>query len=228
MNSIEKYVKGILEESQLPKFQREDLKLQFIDHIFLLKEEYMSKGYSEIESTDLAIKDFGTKEKLVAAVEKKPNFNKTVKGILLLLLFSCLFILFAHYIKLDSYQPGTKRFLTINSLIPFMLIKSIIRNISNYGLDRNNVDRIITYLVLFIPIGMLIPIATGKINSYKSNFKTYLILIFAILLIRFLFNIGTVYIDHAILHLTGCSIGFGIFKLLIKSKYFNKYLLNLN
>jgi glycopeptide antibiotics resistance protein len=215
MTSIEKYVDNIVGELFLPRKEKRELKLQFIDHINSIKDDYIATGVSEYESIKLAINEFGNQEELKELVNNKFSIIPVSKNIINTIFFMFLFLLFGHYLKLDISEYATERIVSIKNFIPFLYITQIINSIIRSGFTVMNTDRIITYLVAFIPVGMLIPLVTNKYSSFKSNFKTYSLFSLGILIIRFIFNIGFVTIDHFILHLSGCIIGYIIYNAFI-------------
>ncbi|MBU3174577.1 VanZ family protein [Clostridium estertheticum] len=110
--------------------------------------------------------------------------------------------------------------LNIISIIPFRTIISIIKAILANGLNIN------TYMIpsgclWFIPMGVFIPLINCKANSFKYAIKIFIIIVLLIQVVNFVVGrVGN--IDFAIIHLLGCLIGYGIFKILIKFKILKK------
>lgn len=224
MNSIEKYVNDIINKSNLAKSEKDEFKAQFIDHINSLKDEYISTGKSEAEAIDLAIIAFGNQEQLSQIIDHKFNTKSIIKKLTLIVFFLYSFALCGHYIKFESSSFILPRLDLPKSLIPFTIIFSLTKDVYKYGFNINNVDKIMTYLVLFIPVGMLLPLLTNKSNSFRKIAPTYIFLILGILAIRFIFNIGVIYIDHLILHFTGCILGYMLNKLIVSNRFGQKLL----
>ncbi|MBU5483606.1 hypothetical protein KQI86_04640 [Clostridium sp. MSJ-11] len=59
MNDFEIFINKILENSGINDHDKEELKFEFYDHLMLLKEEYIEKGYCEREAISRSISDFG-------------------------------------------------------------------------------------------------------------------------------------------------------------------------
>lgn len=59
MDRIEMFIKDILDNRGINEADKEELKLELLDHILLLKKEYHDKGLEENQAIDLALKDFG-------------------------------------------------------------------------------------------------------------------------------------------------------------------------
>lgn len=224
MNDIEKYVNGIITKSNLSKSEKEEFKAQFMDHINSLIDEYISNGKPETEAINLAIENFGSEDQLSQIIHSKFNVNNIIKRVTFVVFFLYLFVLCGHYIKLDSSDSMMPRLDLPESLIPFSYIFSLTKDIYKHGLNINNMDKFITYFVSFIPVGMLLPILTNKLNSFRKTAPIYISLTFGIITIRFIFNIGAVFIDQFILHLTGCIVGYVITKLIISNKLGRKLL----
>lgn len=216
MSRIEKYVNNVLNQTNLQKKEKHELKIQFNDHINSLKEEHMKNGLEENEAVSLAIKEFNGESQLSYSLTPKDELKGIVKKIILILFYLYMFVLLGHYLKLAG-DSGTIRFV-ISCLIPFKYISSLIKNVSRYGYNINNLDYIITYFVAFIPVGFFIPLVSNNLNTFKRNFLIYLTLVIGIIFVRIIFNLGLVFIDHGIMHLAGCIIGYNIYRITIRCK----------
>ncbi|WP_252234859.1 hypothetical protein [Clostridium sp. ZS1] len=70
MNNVDKYLNSILKKLDLPYKEKQDLKLQFKDHILTLQDNYISEGYNSDEACKLAIESFNNTENF-----SSDNFN---------------------------------------------------------------------------------------------------------------------------------------------------------
>lgn len=76
MNKINKYISKILNNIDVDKKTKCELRKEFTGHLIELKSEYLNKGYGEKDSIELAIKDCGKNEDLSDTFNN--DINKTV------------------------------------------------------------------------------------------------------------------------------------------------------
>ncbi|KOF57141.1 hypothetical protein AGR56_11545 [Clostridium sp. DMHC 10] len=177
MINIGQYVDNLVNPLQISNKDKDEYKFQFIDHINSLKEEFIKNGVSEDKAVELAIKRFGDSENIKEFLESNKVYLKSrTKKIILVAAFVYLFFLFGHYIKISSIEPNSGKSIILNSLIPFKSLIGIINGISLYGFNINYIDLLITYTILFIPIGIFTPLIFNYYNSLKSNIKMYIVL----------------------------------------------------
>lgn len=86
MDRIDQFIKDILDNRGINKEDKEDLKLELMDHILLLKNDYIEKGLDEDKAVELALKDFGNTNTIGNGIKRTlPSRNKykefTVKEI---------------------------------------------------------------------------------------------------------------------------------------------------
>lgn len=223
MKRIEKYVGDIIKESLLTKKEAIEYRTQFIDHINSLKEDYIENGFSEEESTKRAIKDFGDQKHISCTLGRKLNLKNGSKIILLILLFIILLFLlprYANFAFMDRVPNAEK--LIIANLIPFRVFKAIIKLVYFYGMNLAIADHLINDILLFIPIGAIIPFFMNQNNPMKSSllifiFTSIICQIFKLVIFELPINI-----DYAIMHLLGLLIGYGIYKLIVRNNVFKK------
>jgi hypothetical protein len=213
MDKIKNHVRHILNQSNFSDEEKKDLAFQFKDHINSSKEDYINKGVAKNKAISLAIRDFGDENSLAIELNSKTSLKSGAKRIILMIFFVYMFILLGHYLKL-AFDFSSIRFKLYN-LIPLVYITHLIKDVFRYGFNINNLDYIITYGLAFIPVGVLIPFINNQLNSFRNNLKVYIILASGILIIRFIFAPGVVFIDHGIMHLTGCVAGYFIYKSVI-------------
>lgn len=68
--TIEKYIKSIVQKTNLPQSDRDELYFEIYDHLTSLKQEFLDQGKSEEEATTLAIQNFGEASILGTEIEK--------------------------------------------------------------------------------------------------------------------------------------------------------------
>ncbi|MCD2349011.1 VanZ family protein [Clostridium guangxiense] len=221
MINIGQYVDNLVNPLQISNKDKDEYKFQFIDHINSLKEEFIKNGVSEDKAVELAIKRFGDSENIKEFLESNKVYLKSrTKKIILVAAFVYLFFLFGHYIKISSIEPNSGKSIILNSLIPFKSLIGIINGISLYGFNINYIDLLITYTILFIPIGIFTPLIFNYYNSLKSNIKMYIVFVVIIQIIKLIF-IGKVFnFDFAIMNLVGCIIGYIIYTTVFKKRLF--------
>lgn len=71
------------------------------------------------------------------------------------------------------------------------------------------------YILLFIPLGALIPFGINRYFNNSLIFKYYVMAILFVQIIRAIFPVGLVNVDIAILNFIGCMIGFLIYKYIL-------------
>ena len=59
MDRLNDFINDLLSERGITKDDKEDLRIELLDHIMLLKQEYIEEGYDEKEAIKLALKNFG-------------------------------------------------------------------------------------------------------------------------------------------------------------------------
>lgn len=59
MDRINKFINDLLSERGITKDDRKDLEIELLDHMMLLKQEYIDNGHDESEAIELSIKNFG-------------------------------------------------------------------------------------------------------------------------------------------------------------------------
>ncbi|BDR65699.1 VanZ family protein [Clostridium tetani] len=217
MNKINKYISKVLNNIDVDKKTKCELRKELTDHLIELKSEYLNKGYSEKDSIELAIKDFGKDEDLSDTfnndINKTVTFNKKIIVILLFIVYLVPSI--GRFIYTSSWDASAMRF-SFTNIIPFSKIYPIIYKIYFNNADYLWIQDQIILILLFIPIGIFIPLLTNNINSFYNNLKLYILITCSLQLIKFILGIGVGNIDYALLHLLGCILGYLIFNSSIK------------
>ncbi|SEP15025.1 VanZ family protein [Paenibacillus sp. OV219] len=95
-------------------------------------------------------------------------------------------------------------------LIPFRTISSSIDSMSRFGIDHPATVALIANIILFVPMGFLVPFVIRK-KSFLKTMGTSLAIIVAIEMIQYVTNLGATDIDDVILNMTGSLIGYILF-----------------
>lgn len=78
MRKFDAYISELLNERGINDQDKEDLKYEIMDHLILLKDEYLKKGLSEQEAEKSAIKDFGDSNSVGNNIKiNLPSLNKS-------------------------------------------------------------------------------------------------------------------------------------------------------
>jgi glycopeptide antibiotics resistance protein len=101
------------------------------------------------------------------------------------------------------------------NLIPLKTIKRYIMN-RNHINSNIWINNLLGNIVLFIPLGIFIPILNKRLLETKLFISTILIALFCVELVQMLTKVGTFDIDDVILNSLGAMIGLVLTKLFIK------------
>lgn len=212
LNSIEKRAAKLVKDFDYDKRTRQELRMQYVDHISNLKYEYMENGLDDAIALTRAIADFGNNEK----IQPKQNIyvNSTFRKVLLILLIlsiSFIAVCFLNPVTNEGQAAKTARsfgYMYSIKLIPFKTMGLMFTRNSPYVFW-------FLYILLFIPLGVSIPFGINKYFNNSLIFKSYLIPVIAVQVIRMIFPVGLVNVDIAILNFIGCVIGFLIYRYII-------------
>jgi glycopeptide antibiotics resistance protein len=223
MNSVEKYVDKIINELAYSTIERNEFRIQFIDHISSLKDEYLEKGFSEDEAIKSAIKDFGNSDLITTDINNKVTKKCTILSIFSRLIFT-IYCIFLILVLLNPMRDGqwvqTARngggwFGVTLNVIPF-------KTILNYFTIGNKINtdiiiqNLLVKIILFIPWGVLLPFSFRRLRTLKRTLLLTIIVILTIQVIRIIFPIGIADIDNIILYTLGSLFGFILYKFIIK------------
>lgn len=77
MERINEFINDILDNRGINHDDKEDLRLELLDHILLLKKEYIATGLDEDKATELALKNFGDINNIGNGIKRTlPSRNK--------------------------------------------------------------------------------------------------------------------------------------------------------
>ncbi|MEC0898879.1 MULTISPECIES: VanZ family protein [Bacillus] len=222
--TIEKYIKSIVQKTNLSQSDKDELYFEIHDHLTSLKQEFLDQEKSEEEATTLAIQNFGEASTLGTEIEKamQSSTQKYVEwigwGLFLpysfVLLFKLLLGRSAFYFGNLTYFFETGDWHSIHggliNLVPF---RSTIRYLTEF--DSYNIDIVLMNtlgnVIIFIPFAFLLPLLFKQINNVKMASKIFIKFILLIESLQLLTFTGVFDIDDIMLNMLGALIGYGSF-----------------
>ena len=149
-------------------------------------------------------------------MNKKKVIN-IIKGLTILYCLALVYILFMH----NNYRYGMN--FRLFNLIPFHTIIGYFVRLSENTINTSIVvQNLFVNLVLFLPMGMSLPVIfEKKINRFWKFLIISLIVITSIEMIQFITMTGCADIDDIILNTIGASIGYFIVHINIVRKILN-------
>lgn len=213
LKDIERYLNKIIKTLDCGPEEKKDIRLEFLDHLNLLKKEYIEKGYSEEEATKKAMKDFGEEHTVSSEMNKSVSkYRRIIKKSLKILWW--LYILIIFYLLLSPFRRFHISSSPVN-LIPFKQISEYIIRYNYYNFDIwfNN---LFGNMLLFMPFGFMLPLCFRKGTDIKNSLFYVIMFSFFIEFFQNIFHVGIFDIDDIILNVMGGVIGFGVYKLLLK------------
>lgn len=152
---------------------------------------------------------------------KKETIKKVVATLFALYCVVLLYVLFLHNtyryefgaIGVNSYF--SEEHMSMINIVPFKTIFGYFQRLMNHTINTDIVVRnLFVNLVLFLPMGMAVPVLfEKKINKFWKFLLFIVITTFAIEIIQFLTMRGTADIDDIILNSLGECIGYGIIQI---------------
>lgn len=103
------------------------------------------------------------------------------------------------------------------NLTPFKTIMMYINNYEHYNL-HSLVINLLGNIAAFAPLGFFVPIIFKRINKLSSMLLITMLTSTIAEIIQYIFQVGALDIDDVILNTLGGTIGFLIYKLVIKLK----------
>lgn len=105
-------------------------------------------------------------------------------------------------------------FKTIMQFVPVLMKNGLMTNTGNLHLNAGAIN-IIGNIVVFIPVGILIPLISVRVRSFKVTVMLGFATSLAIEILQFLFARGRrMDVDDLILNTLGVSMGWGVFKVI--------------
>lgn len=128
------------------------------------------------------------------------------KFLFILYIFSMIYLLFI--VREVDFEAGY-------NLIPFYSFKMFFPLLTSeyVGYRYLAISNLFGNIVIFIPLGIFLPLIFKKLNKFLLFFITVTIIPIVIEFIQFFTKLGTADIDDVILNILGSLIGYSIFKL---------------
>ncbi|WML58559.1 VanZ family protein [Neobacillus sp. PS2-9] len=231
--NIKNYVNQIVKELQCDKNEKAEIAEEMIQHLELLKDEYIEQGLSESEAVQQALASFGDKNTLTEGLQSSmfPGYKIYSVGVKIafylysfIVLWNLLFqriigriIDHGSFNRYFWYPESTHSFFNLEvwklnaNLIPFKTISRYIIEREHYNVDiilHNTVGNI----MIFVPLGILLPILFKKYHSFAKLLISVVGMTCVIEIGQFFLQIGQFDIDDVILNVSGALIGFAFFK----------------
>jgi len=156
----------------------------------------------------------------ILSIDHVKKRYQVAKGFAILIGFIYLMILIGILFLSDrEYRVPTVISLLYNlrystNFIPFYTIGNyIIAWIKGTVNQSTIIINIVANILIFAPMGMLLPTLFAKLRRKKTFLITMLIMLICVELIQFLFGVGSCDIDDIILNMTGAYIFYNIWKL---------------
>lgn len=100
------------------------------------------------------------------------------------------------------------------NFIPFSSIFENISRLSNNTINTNIViENILGNFLIYIPIGLFIPVIFQKLRSLWKTLSLVLLIVIIVQASQVLFRIGYFDVDTIILNLLGSALGYGIWRI---------------
>lgn len=227
MNQLELYAKKIVEGHGVSVKEEEDLFTEIVDHLKLLKRQYMDKGYGELDAQKCAIYDFGEEKELrnqlgVAIQPFKRLFQGlvwTATVIYTLIVFRILFIgtisrlMYGEFRNYGVTYQFSEKFGGSLNIIPFRSILEYLFHHNQYNLDVI-INNLFGTMLLFVPFGFLLPLLVKKTLTLSQ--VLYISVLVGVLLevIQKVTRLGVADIDDILLYTIGSMMGFCFFLLM--------------
>ena len=143
----------------------------------------------------------------------KRKMSKVIFSIYMILLFDVVVIKYFGSIRIvrnrvESMITNRREYGCLNlNLVPFKSIESAIHSFDRYGFNSINVLNLAANLVLFVPMGFLLPLLISN-PSFTRTIAISAMIIVGFEAIQFFAFLGVADVDDLIINLAGCTIGF--------------------
>lgn len=163
MYQFDSYIYSILNDLKISRKQKEEISEEFNDHLEMLKQEYVNKGFVEDEAIKKAIESFGKDKQLKKNIANAMlNYRRVpliIIGVLLSLLSFILCFFTPIGMGMTSSSPNYVDFYTPISIFHMSVNHIIIINL------------LITFIVttfLSLPLGYFLPILFSKMRKVRN------------------------------------------------------------
>mgnify|MGYP002624252111 CR=1 FL=1 len=154
-------------------------------------------------------------------IMKKENIKKCIIVLFAIYCLVLIYVLFLHNtyryefnaIGINDYF--SEEHMQMVNIVPFKTIFGYFQRLVNHRINTDIVVRnLFVNLVLFLPMGMAIPVlCENKINKFWKFLILIILMTFIIEIIQFISMRGTADIDDVILNSIGGCIGYGIIQI---------------
>lgn len=151
---------------------------------------------------------------------KKENIKKCIMVMFILYCLTLIFVLFlhnSHRVGLNTFgiSKFSKQHIEMCNFIPFKTICGYFNRLAKNTINTNIViTNILVNLILFLPMGMAVPVLfEKKINKFWKFLLFIIALTLLIEILQFITLMGSSDIDDVILNTIGGCIGYGIIKI---------------
>ncbi|TKC19617.1 VanZ family protein [Robertmurraya kyonggiensis] len=241
---IETYIDKIVKQLNCDEQEKREITDEMRDHLQLLKNEYIDQGLTKQEATQKALESFGEQKQLARGLQESLfPFYKVFKIvtwilfglysfiILFKLLFQRVIIRILDYARLGDLEYNRYFFIPSDSngffdlqvwqlnsnIIPFQNTMNYI-NGTNTPYLSNIIDNTLGNILIFLPLGILLPILFRKYRSLSKVFIGSTIISFSIEILQFISQLGQFDIDDIILNVIGSTVGYLFIKTIISSR----------
>ncbi len=163
MYEFDSFVKSIIKDIKISNRQKKEIAEEFIDHLHMLKQEYINKGYSQEEAVRIAIENFGNSKELKDSITYAMiNFRKGPLITIGLLLFIVI-------LKLCFFTPIG--FSMTSTLPNYVDVKTPIGLFHSSRSSLITINLSITFVVamlLSFSLGYLLPILKNNMIKLRK------------------------------------------------------------
>lgn len=112
----------------------------------------------------------------------------------------------------------------VNRIYPFRINLIPFVNLLDYPPDEfsNLLLNVVGNVVMMIPVGIALPVAYGKLNTFKRVFAAAFCSILSIEILQLLFETRVTDIDDLILNILGVCMGYGIYRMVKAAVWKNR------
>jgi glycopeptide antibiotics resistance protein len=215
MDKITAYVDSIVNHLDISQAEKAETRDEIIDHLRLSVENYRDKGYSEDEAVNKAIQSFGEHSYLQKEFHKSMRpyyqiYHSTIFASALLYTFIVL--------RLVVFVPFVERQHGINPITVFHHIPIVLGHQENFYIMLGYV---IPNTVLFIPIGILLPLLFEQITKARQIVIPAIVFAVIIELVQQITRTGLFDFDTLFFATIGSLLGFAL--LISVRSAFEKY-----
>ncbi|WP_028777310.1 hypothetical protein [Shimazuella kribbensis] len=206
MNELKFYVNSIVQHLKISNREKMELASEFMDHLLLLKQEFIEQEYTEQESIRMAINEFGHSNDITPALQQSINpfyhwKEYTLWGMMILY---CSYYLYENFlIFFYRNQMVYGHFLRDHFTFDFSLFYGSFTTTSIIGI-------LLGSILKYGPLGFLWSHLFRK--KFTFNLIVSLCFLQGLHLISFLIKFNMFYAYKFVFHLIGFAIGYLIWK----------------